>query len=75
MDTDPHENYNVADQHQDIVEIMIGKLAGYDAGKVDFQFLPIECESDADNFGGVFRPWRPIWNTTGLVFPLPFPGK
>merc|ERR1711971_610639 len=74
MDSDPSESANVADQHPDIVDTLIGKLAQYERESVPYQYLPIDCESNPMYHDGVYRPWRSIWNTTGLTFPPPLLG-
>jgi len=75
MDSDPSESFNVAYQHPDIVDTMIGKLAQYEREVVPYQFLPIECEAKVEYHGGSFRPWKAVWNTTGLDFPAPSFGR
>jgi len=72
MENDPLENFNVAEEHHDVVDIMLEKLAKYDSDLVPYQFLPLDCDSDPDYYGGVFRPWRTYWNTTGMDFPAPW---
>lgn len=71
--SDPSENNNVALQHPDIVEMLIGRLAGYQRETVAYQWLPIDCEANPVNHDGAYRPWRSVWNITGVSFPPPFP--
>ena len=54
LDTDPTENYNLADKYPDVVDIMLGKLARYESETVPYVQLPIDCDSFPE---GVFRPW------------------
>jgi len=73
IDNDPSETTNVALQHPDVVEMLIGRLAQYERETVPYQWLPIDCEANPVNHEGAHRPWRSIWNITGQVFPPPFP--
>ena len=75
MESDPTENFNVAEDNPDIVDTMLKKLAQYDAELVPYQFLPLDCDSDPDLHGGAFRPWRTYWNTTGMDFPFTMPAN
>jgi len=57
---DPTESKNLANKYPDVVQIMLQKIADYQAESVPWENIPKDCKSDPALRGGVWRPWRAL---------------
>lgn len=58
IENDPGEHFDIADQYEDIVEVLKERLAFHRQTMVPAYYPPVDKRGDPENFGGV---WSPGW--------------